>query len=162
MIPGLIEDKMAAGHWVLVRNIHTHLDMVRMMERQCAMLQRAGPHRDFRLFITSLPQGLSKHVYRQSMRLVWEAPSTLRANLIRSYTTDPVNDKDFFYTTKNALVYKKSLFALCFLHAAVRERALYGPWGWTRNYGIDDFDLKFCMVQVRVFPWYLAVCMYCP
>uniref|UniRef100_A0A7S1HP28 EF-hand domain-containing protein n=2 Tax=Hemiselmis andersenii TaxID=464988 RepID=A0A7S1HP28_HEMAN len=149
VVDNVLSDCMEKGHWLLVRNIHTNTAMMRKLEKKCAELLTCDPHQDFRLWITSFPTGLSKEVYRQSMRIVWEAPTSLRGNLLQSFTTDPMTNQDFFYITKNTLIYKKCMFALCFLHAAVKERGVYGAFGWNNVPDVDAFDLKYCMVQMR-------------
>jgi hypothetical protein len=68
---------------------------------------------------------------------------------LQALTTDPLTDVNFFYISKNAKIYKKCLFALCFLHAAVKERALYHSLGWNTVPDVDGFDLRYCMVQMR-------------
>ena len=147
-ITGLISQNMVDGYWVLVRNVHSNEPMMRTLERKCAEMIESVPHKDFRLWLTSFPTGLSKMVYRQSMRIVWEAPTSLRGNLLQAFTTDPMTNEDFFHISKNSIIYRKCLFAVCFLHAAVKERSVYGALGWNNPPDIDGFDLKYCMVQV--------------
>ena len=74
----LLSEALAAGRWVLVRNLQ---DSRAWQERLAALgagAPRGAPHAGFRLWATSLPEGLSLDACRHSMRVVWESPRSGR------------------------------------------------------------------------------------
>ncbi|PNH00685.1 Dynein heavy chain 3, axonemal [Tetrabaena socialis] len=54
----------------------------------------------------------------KGLLVVWEG---LRANLLGSYLSDPVNDMSFFEGCSRSGPFKKLLFGLCFFHAFVQR-----------------------------------------
>jgi len=76
-----------------------------------------------------------------------EPPKGLRANMHRSFTSDPLM-RDKFFT--NAFLFSDSankcwlrgVFALVFFHAVVQERREFGPLGWNIPYEFNESDLK--------------------
>lgn len=59
-----------------------------------------------------------------------EPPMGLKANLLSSYGTHPISDKAWFEQSQHPKVFRKLLFGLCFFHAFIQERRIFGPLGW--------------------------------
>ena len=54
-------------------------------------------------------------VLQNAIKMSFEPPSGMRANLLGSYTSDPISDPSFFESVKKALNSRRMCFALCFL-----------------------------------------------
>lgn len=74
-------------------------------------------HRDFRLWLTSMPSSsFPVSVLQNSVKMTLEPPSGLKQNILGSY--EALDDSAFNGCTK-PIPYKKLLFGFCFFHAIV-------------------------------------------
>ena len=152
---GCLDRCMEQGKWLFVRNAHMQQDFSQHLQHGFDRLATADDTAlddNFRLWITSFPVFLSKGIYRMSMRVVWDAPASIRAGLLRSYSTCPMRQDDFMHqhrTQHQNRVFKRCLFAACMMHAALSERSSYGPVGWNRAPDFSALDLAFAMQQVK-------------
>lgn len=152
----LISEGTALGHWVLLQNCHLYADFMpelsRIIENYSDLTTKEKLHREYRLWLTSLPSEIFPIVILQNgVKLVQEPPKGLKSNLLQSYLTDPVADEEFFNGSNKPEIWGKMLFGLCFFHAVVQERRQYGPLGWNRPYEFNDTDRRISVRQLQMF-----------
>jgi len=74
-------------------------------------------HRDFRLWLTSMPtKAFPVSVLQNSVKMTLEPPSGLKQNVLSTY--EALDEASFGGCTKPA-IYKKLLWGFCFFHAIV-------------------------------------------
>ena len=85
-------------------------------------------HRDFRLWLTSMPnENFPVSVLQNSVKMTMEPPQGLRSNILRTYQA--YDDKELNEVGKPE-IYKKLLYAFAFFHAIIQDRRKFGPIGW--------------------------------
>ena len=106
-------------------------------------------HRDFRLWLTSMPnKDFPVSTLQNSVKMTLEPPSGLRQNLLRTY--EALDPKDFDDCTKPD-IYKKLLFGFCFFHAIVQDRRKFGSIGWNIPYEFTNEDHIVSRRQLKIF-----------
>ena len=105
-------------------------------------------HKDFRLWLTSMPtSSFSIAILQNSVKMTLEPPQGLRNNLLRTYKNLDV--KEFDECTKPG-PFKKLLFGFCLFHAIVQDRRKFGPIGWNIPYEFTNEDLMVCRRQLKM------------
>jgi dynein heavy chain, axonemal len=112
----MIADAATRGAWVLLMNCHLASSFMPKLEAIVENLDDSN-HRDFRLWLTSMPsKDFPVSTLQNSVKMTLEPPTGLRLNVLRTYEAQDA--KDFEDCTKPE-IYKKLLFGFSFFHAIV-------------------------------------------
>ncbi|KAJ3073482.1 Dynein heavy chain 1, axonemal [Podochytrium sp. JEL0797] len=145
----LIRDGLERGLWILLQNCHLAPSWMPALDRIIDSITPDKVHRDFRLWLTSLPTPkFPVTILQNGVKMTVEPPNGIKANLMRTYST--FTDEYLAQSTKPR-EWKKLLFALSFFHAVIQERRKFGPLGWNIPYEFTDGDLRICIRQLKMF-----------
>jgi dynein heavy chain len=137
----LVDEGCKKGTWVLLQNCHLYKTFMPQLEKMCDGFEESNMiHKDFRLFLTSMPAAyFPVPILQNGIKLTIEPPKGLRANIIRSFL--PMDDSQLSDSLKEK-EWRRIQFGLKFFHAVVQERRKYGPLGWNIRYEFNDSDLE--------------------
>ncbi|KAM9856968.1 dynein axonemal heavy chain 1 [Aulostomus maculatus] len=145
----LMHTAMARGQWVFFQNCHLAPSWMPSLERLIENIDPAKVHKDFRLWLTSLPSNkFPVSILQNGSKMTIEPPRGIKANLQKTYlklTNDFINS-----STKRAHM-KSLLLSLCLFHGIALERRKFGPLGFNIPYEFTDGDLNICISQLRMF-----------
>jgi len=145
----MLTDGQDRGSWVLLQNCHLCVAWMPTLERLVEALDPEVVHRDFRLWLTSMPSAaFPVAILQDGAKVVMEPPKGLRTNVVATYLTfEPGYLDDCTKLTE----WRKLLFGICFMHAIVQDRRKFGPLGWNVLYEFAAGDLECCRTQLRYF-----------
>ncbi|XP_071445447.1 dynein axonemal heavy chain 7-like [Hetaerina americana] len=148
-----LRDAQLKGQWVCLENVHLAGPWMATLEDiVCSIPGDSAIEDGFRLWLTSLPcQVFPQSIVQRSVKLVKEAPSGLKRNLLQSFTTGPIAESSFYanYRDKDSIL-RRYMFSLCFFHALIIERGKFGPIGWNEAYDFGESDLHISLKQMEV------------
>ncbi|XP_066265765.1 dynein axonemal heavy chain 1-like isoform X2 [Branchiostoma lanceolatum] len=145
----LMRSAMERGKWVFFQNCHLSPSWMPMLERLIENIDSDKVHRDFRLWLTSMPSPkFPVPILQNSSKMTVEPPRGIKANLLKSYTG--YND-DFLNSCTKPDTFKFLLFSLSVFHGAAIERRKFGALGFNIPYEFTDGDLRICVSQLKMF-----------
>ncbi|GFS18450.1 dynein heavy chain 1, axonemal [Elysia marginata] len=146
----LMRIAMERGGWVFFQNCHLAPSWMPVLERLVETIDPENVHRDFRLWLTSMPSAaFPVYILQNSSKMTVEPPKGTKANLLRSYQN--FSDKFFKQCPGKVRVFKHLLLSICFFHAVVLERRKFGALGFNIPYEFTDGDIKICIDQLSMF-----------
>ncbi|KAL8907361.1 MAG: hypothetical protein Q9207_001479 [Kuettlingeria erythrocarpa] len=130
-----LSEAAAAGHWVLIKNVHLASGWLQGLEKRLGSLK---PHPDFRLFLSmETSPRIPVNLLRTSRILMYEQPAGVRANMKDSLST--LGNRGRQEPVEKARLY----LLLSFLHAVIQERLRYAPTlGWKGFWEFNDSDYE--------------------
>jgi dynein heavy chain len=143
-----INENASRGGWALLMNCHLATSFMARLEYLVENLDDSN-HRDFRLWMTSMPSAtFPVSVLQNSVKMTLEPPSGLKQNVLGTY--EALDWKEIEESTKPEII-KPLLFSFCFFHAIVQDRRKFGPIGWNIAYAFTNEDLWVCRKQLSLF-----------
>jgi len=134
----MIENGTKLGKWVLLQNCHLYKSWMPQLEKKVENLMPDMVHKDFRLWLTSMPSPFFPvSILEIGVKLVNEPPAGLKANLRRVYASV---DEDYLTKSSKPEWWKKCVWSLSVFHATMLERRKFGPLGFNIRYSFTEGD----------------------
>ncbi|XP_026529026.1 dynein heavy chain 1, axonemal [Notechis scutatus] len=145
----MMRSAMERGKWVFFQNCHLAPSWMPSLERLIEGINPDKVHRDFRLWLTSLPSNkFPVSILQNGSKMTIEPPRGVKANLLKSYSS---LSNDFLNSCIKVTEFKSLLLSLCLFHGNALERRKFGPLGFNIPYEFTDGDLRICISQLKMF-----------
>merc|ERR1712060_790271 len=146
-------DCAAKGNWLMIQNVHLMTEWMRVFERGLEVEVEAGPHPDFRVFISSEPPGLPlmeiipESIMQNSIKVSNQAPQDLKSNLRRAMSKF---DEAYYDKAKEHKYneFKALIFGLVMFHSLICGRRKFGSQGWSKFYVVPYQDLRYIYGEI--------------
>lgn len=140
---------MKKGHWVFFQNCHLAPSWMPTLERLIEHIDPGKVHKDFRLWLTSLPSNrFPVSILQNGSKMTIEPPRGIKANLQRTYLK---LTNDFINSSSKINLFKPLLLSLSLFHGIALERRKFGALGFNIPYEFTDGDLNICISQLKMF-----------
>ncbi|TPP51272.1 Dynein heavy chain and region D6 of dynein motor family protein [Leishmania donovani] len=147
-----LQEYSQTGGWVFLANCHLMVSWLVELEKIIDAIFEQNPHRDFRLWLSSVPTPqFPIGVLQRSIKMTTEPPKGIKANMLRLYNTFSEDDLAI-RSAEHPLIYRNLLYALCFFHSVLLERRKYGTLGYNVLYDFtsSDFDVSENIIQLYI------------
>ncbi|KAK2862487.1 hypothetical protein Q5P01_002020 [Channa striata] len=145
----MMRTAMERGQWVFFQNCHLAPSWMPSLERLIENINPAKVHRDFRVWLTSLPSNkFPVSILQNGSKMTIEPPRGIKANLQKTYLR---LTNDFISSSTKISDFKSLLLSLCLFHGIALERRKFGPLGFNIPYEFTDGDLNICISQLKMF-----------
>ncbi|XP_054451580.1 dynein axonemal heavy chain 1 [Pteronotus mesoamericanus] len=145
----MMRSSIERGKWVFFQNCHLAPSWMPALEHLIEHINPDKVHRDFRLWLTSLPSNkFPVSILQNGSKMTIEPPRGVKANLLKSYSS--LSD-DFLNSCHKVMEFKSLLLSLCLFHGNALERRKFGPLGFNIPYEFTDGDLRICISQLKMF-----------
>ncbi|XP_067444208.1 dynein axonemal heavy chain 1 isoform X2 [Thunnus thynnus] len=145
----MMHTAMERGQWVFFQNCHLAPSWMPSLERLIENIDPVKVHKDFRLWLTSLPSNkFPVSILQNGSKMTIEPPRGIKANLQKTYLR---LTNDFIASSTKAAHFKSLLLSLCLFHGIALERRKFGPLGFNIPYEFTDGDLNICISQLKMF-----------
>ncbi|KAM6927306.1 LOW QUALITY PROTEIN: dynein axonemal heavy chain 1 [Xenentodon cancila] len=145
----MMRTAMQTGHWVFFQNCHLAPGWMSTLERLVESIDPVKVHKDFRLWLTSLPSNsFPVSIIQNSFKIAFEPPGGIKASLQKTYlrlSNDPSS------SCCKAAASTSLLLSLCLFHGVVLGRRKFGSLGFNVPYLFTDEDLNICISQLKEF-----------
>ncbi|KAF6767842.1 hypothetical protein AHF37_10789 [Paragonimus kellicotti] len=155
----LMRAAMDRGIWVFFQNCHLAPSWMPALERLVEQIDKDRVHRDFRLWLTSMPSpDFPVFILQNGSKMTVEPPKGLKANLMRTYNS--INDQYLANVADKNSIFRHLLLSLAFFNGVLIERKKFGPLGFNIPYEFTMGDLRICMDQLVMFLTEYAITPY--
>lgn len=149
----LIENAQRDGSWICLQNCHLAASWMPKLEVIWENMDVTNTNPNYRLWLTSYPSDcFPTAILQNSIKMTNEPPTGLKQNLLKSYSSEPMNDPMFYGGCPlKETAFTRLLLGICFFHAVVQERRKFGPLGWNIPYGFNESDFQISVQQLQLF-----------
>eukprot|EP00929_Paragymnodinium_shiwhaense_P077084 TRINITY_DN3967_c0_g3_i3.p1 TRINITY_DN3967_c0_g3~~TRINITY_DN3967_c0_g3_i3.p1 ORF type:complete len:4541 (+),score=1544.66 TRINITY_DN3967_c0_g3_i3:127-13749(+) len=141
-----IQSGLKRGDWVMLQNCHLLASWLKTLERILEQMNK--PHKDFRLWLTTMPtKAFPMGILQKSLKVVTEPPEGLKLNIKQSYVK--LSDADLDACTNPA--FRPLMYVLAFFHAIVQDRRKFGRIGFNVAYDFNESDFKVSAQLLRLY-----------